>query len=63
MPLNACVMRYKIGEIQGEQEGRALIASAEAALKAQTVSSPVRWSRMIAPGFSKIASFELETTY
>ena len=63
MPLNAWVMRYKMGEIQGEEEGRALIATAEAAIKAQAVASPARWSRMIAPGFSKIATCQLETNY
>lgn len=63
MPLNAWVMRYKMGEIKGEQEGRALIATAEAAIRAQAVASPARWSRMIAPGFSKIATCQLETNY
>ena len=56
MPLNAWVMRYRMGEIQGAEEGRALIAKAEAAIKAQAVVSPGRWSRMIAPGFSRIAT-------
>ena len=63
MPLNAWVMRYKMGEIQGEDEGRALITKAEAAIKAQAVASPARWSRMIAPGFSMIATCQIETSY
>jgi hypothetical protein len=63
MELNAAVMRYKIGEIQGGDEGRALIGDAELQIKAESINSPARWSRMVAPGFSKIATCQLETSY
>ena len=63
MPLCGWVMRYKIGEIQGGAEGRALIARAEEWMVPQSIKSPARWSRMVAPGFSRIATCQIETNY
>ena len=63
MPLCGWVMRYKIGEIQGDDEGRALVARAEEWMVSQSIKSPARWSRMVAPGFSKIITCQIETNY
>jgi hypothetical protein len=63
MPLCGWVMRYKIGEIRGDQEGRALIARADEWMVSQSIKSPARWSRMVAPGFSKIITCQIETNY
>jgi hypothetical protein len=63
MPLCGWVMRYKIGEIQGDDEGRALIARAEEWMVSQSIKSPASWSRMVAPGFSKIITCQIETSY
>jgi hypothetical protein len=63
MPLCGWVMRYKIGEIQGGIEGKALISSAEEWMVAQSIKSPANWSRMVAPGFLKVATGHIETSY
>ena len=63
MPLCGWVMRYKIGEIQGGGEGQALITRAEEWMSSQSIKSPARWSRMVAPGFVKIVTCQIETSY
>jgi hypothetical protein len=63
MPMNGWVMRYRMGEILGDTEGRALIAEAEAAIHSESITSPCRWAGMIAPGFAKIAQCQVETRY
>ena len=63
MPLSGWVMRYKIGEIQGGNEGRALITKAEEWMVSQSIQSPARWARMVAPGFLKIITCQIETNY
>ncbi len=61
MPLYGWVMRYKMGEIQGGDEGRALGTRAEEWMVSQSIKSPASWSRMVAPGFSKIITCQIET--
>jgi serine/threonine protein kinase len=63
MLLHGCVMRYRMGEIEGGNEGRRWMAEAEVWIKSQSIESPAKWSRMYAPGFSKIATCHIETTY
>jgi hypothetical protein len=63
MHLNGWVMRYRIGEIQGDTEGSALVAEADAVIRRESIASPSRWSGMVAPGFSKIAQCQIETRY
>jgi len=63
MPLCGCVMRYKIGEIRGGDEGRALITRAEEWMVSQSIKSPARWSCMVAPGFSGVITCQIETSY
>ena len=63
MLLCGWVLRYKIGEIQGGDEGRALITKAEAWMVSQSIKSPARWSRMVAPGFFNITTCQIETSY
>ena len=54
-------MRYRMGEIQGDTEGRIVIAQAEAAIRSESIVSPARWCQMMAPGFAKIAGGEIGT--
>jgi hypothetical protein len=63
MPLHACVMRYRMGQVQGGDEGRSLISDAQSRMRSQSIQSPARWAAMYAPGFSKIASSQIETTH
>jgi hypothetical protein len=63
MILNAAVMRYRMGEIQVGDDGRAQMAEAERAIRDQSVRSPGQWARMIAPGFASIATCPAETSY
>jgi len=63
MPLCGWVMRYKIGEIQGGDEGRAFITRAEEWMVSQSIKSPARWSCMVAPGFSGVITCQIETSY
>ena len=63
MLLNGWMMRYRMGEIQGGDEGRALIAQAEQWIKSQSIVSPARWSRMVAPGFLRVSTCPVETNY
>ncbi len=63
MPLSGWVMRYRIGQIQGGDEGRALIARAEEWMGSQSIKSPARWCRMVAPGFVKITTCQIDTSY
>ena len=61
MQLSAWVMRYRMGEIQGDTGGRTLTAQAESAIQIESIVSPPRWCQMIAPGFSRIAGCQIET--
>ncbi|QEH33755.1 Serine/threonine-protein kinase pkn5 [Aquisphaera giovannonii] len=62
MPLNAAVMRHRMGEVLGGMEGKRLVVSAEQKMREQSIASPEGWARMIAPGFSKIAASRVETS-
>ncbi|MGO9597548.1 MAG: serine/threonine-protein kinase PknK [Isosphaeraceae bacterium] len=62
MMLCAWVMRYKMGEIQGGSKGRELISQATEWMSAQSIQSPTRWAKMIAPGFEQISTCHLDTT-
>ncbi len=56
MPLNAQLMRYRLGEIQTDDETRALRQNAERWFQEQGIVSPPRWAGMFAPGFSRISN-------
>jgi hypothetical protein len=51
MTLHAACARRRKGEILGGEEGRRLVAEADAAMAAQGIMRPDRWTAMIAPGF------------
>ena len=63
MPLRAQILRCRLGEIQNNVATRALREQAEQWIRAQGIVSPARWSGMYAPGFAKISSESIETTY
>jgi hypothetical protein len=63
MPLNAQIMRYRLGEIQAGPETRALRNDAELWMRNQGIVVPARWAGMYAPGFSRISSESTETTF
>ncbi|MET0406003.1 MAG: protein kinase [Cystobacter sp.] len=48
--LVACVRRRK-GELLGGAEGQALIEASEAAMRAEGIQEPARWTEVYAPGF------------
>ena len=51
MALHAACARRRKGEILGGEEGRRLVAEADAVLEGQGIARPSRWAEMIAPGF------------
>jgi tetratricopeptide (TPR) repeat protein len=51
MAAYAAASRAALGRTLGGDEGAALVAAAETALRAQTVAEPARWFAMLAPGF------------
>jgi hypothetical protein len=51
MRLYAAVARRRLGQLRGGDEGRALLAEADAWMNAQGVRDPCKLSRVIAPGF------------
>ena len=63
MPLNAHLMRYRLGEIQADEETRSRRLVAERWLREQGIVSPPRWAGMIAPGFSRISNEITETSF
>ena len=63
MPLNAQLMRYRLGEVQVDDETRALREAAERWLQDQGIVSPPRWAGMYAPGFSSISNETTETSF
>src|SRR5262249_14203117 len=52
MGLHAAAARRRLGELLGGDEGRRLVEHADAWMTAQTIRSPARMTRMIAPGFA-----------
>jgi hypothetical protein len=63
MPLNAQVMRYRIGEIDSSEEAIELRERAMDRFKEQGIASPVRWAALFAPGFARISNDSIETTF
>jgi hypothetical protein len=48
--MNAAAARRRLGEIQGGDEGRALVEAADAFMSAQGIRSPARMTAMLLPG-------------
>jgi eukaryotic-like serine/threonine-protein kinase len=63
MPLRAQILRFRLGEIQSDDETRDLHAKAEAWITQQGIVAPARWAGMYAPGFLKISTESIETSY
>jgi eukaryotic-like serine/threonine-protein kinase len=63
MPLRAQILRFRLGEAQSDEKTRALREKAEQWLKNQGIVSPARWAGMYAPGFLKISTASIETSY
>jgi hypothetical protein len=63
MPLRAQILRYRLGEIQSDAETRTLRDDAERWIKGQGIVAPARWAGMYAPGFLKISTESIETSY
>jgi len=63
MPLRAQILRYRLGEVQSDPQTRALREEAELWIRGQGIVSPARWAGMFAPGFLKISTESLETSY
>jgi eukaryotic-like serine/threonine-protein kinase len=63
MPLRAQILRFRLGEIQSGEETRELRDKAEAWLRGQGIVAPARWAGMYAPGFLKISTESIETSY
>jgi len=53
MAAHAWVARWRRGKLLGGDEGAALVASAEAAARAEAVVKPERFAAMMAPGFAE----------
>ncbi|HEX9101138.1 MAG TPA: hypothetical protein VF997_02985, partial [Polyangia bacterium] len=51
MALWAAVARWQLGRLVAGDEGAALVAAAEALLRAQSVRDPARVAATLAPGF------------
>jgi hypothetical protein len=63
MPLNAQIMRYRLGEVQTGDEARELREEAERWMQGQGIASPARWAGMYAPGFARISNESTETSF
>lgn len=46
-------LRWRLGELLGGDEGRALVESATADMRAQGIVNPARWTAMLVPGFER----------
>ena len=51
MKLHAAVARRRLGVLQDDERGRALVDEADAWMAAQGIRNPARMARLIAPGF------------
>ncbi len=63
MPMNAQLMRYRMSEALGGEKAHAQRERIEAWLIAQGIVSPARWAGLWAPGFGKISSESIETSF
>lgn len=63
MPLSAQLMRYRLGQIAAIDEAREFRDRAEHWLQEQGIAVPARWAGMCAPGFGRISSETIETTF
>jgi serine/threonine protein kinase len=54
MGLHAAAARRCLGRLKGGDEGRALVASADAWLRSQTVRKPARLAAVFTPGFARL---------
>jgi serine/threonine protein kinase len=63
MLLRAQILRYRQGEILSDPKTRELRDLAEQWIRKQGIVSPARWAGMYAPGFLKISTESLETSY
>jgi hypothetical protein len=53
MALHAACARRRKGQLLGGDEGQALIAAADEALRSQGIRAPARWAALYVPGFSE----------
>jgi hypothetical protein len=51
MELNAASARWRLGELTGGEEGRALRGDAETWFRGQAIRRPDRFVDLVAPGF------------
>ncbi len=54
MTIHAAVARRRLGGLQDDERGRALVAEADAWMAAQGIRNPARMTRLIAPGFHDV---------
>ena len=63
MLLQECVMRLRTAEIRGGEQGRRQAEAVVERIRAFGVAAPASWARMVAPGFSRVVSSEIETSF
>jgi hypothetical protein len=63
MALQECVVRLRSAEIHGGEQGRCQAEPIVERMKVLGVSSPESWTRMAAPGFSRVVSGEIDTSF
>ncbi|APW59747.1 serine/threonine-protein kinase PknK [Paludisphaera borealis] len=63
MLLLECVMRLRSAEIHGGEQGRLQAESIIERMKAFGIAAPEFWAQMAAPGFSRIVSGEIDTSF
>ena len=54
MTFHAAVARRRLGVLQDDERGRALVDEADAWMAAQGIRNPARMARLIAPGFPDV---------
>ena len=53
MLLYAAAARRRLGEMLGGDEGRALVETADAWMRSETIVNPERMTEVFAPGFDR----------